>query len=88
MYFKYNVSTNSYDEYKSGKIIINNPLIYVKLFYDGVKIIHNEFDLYYNQTKDHIYIDNNENINSNRQKIILYNNYNYLFELDYNGITT
>ena len=58
------------------------------MFYDGVKIIHNEFDLYYNQTKDHIYIDNNENINSNRQNIILYNNYNYLFELDYNGITT
>lgn len=86
--FKYNVSKNSYDEYKSGKIIINNPLIYVKLFYDGVKMIHNEFDPYYNQTKDHIYIDNNEDINSNRQNIILYNNYNYLFELDYNGITT
>lgn len=86
--FKFNININVYEEYKNGKINLNNPIKYIKLFYDGKKLIHDEFNEFYNETKDNIYIDNNEDINSNKQNIILYNHYNYLFELDYNGSTT
>jgi len=76
-----------YEKNLSGKLIILDPLINIKLTSDGQTILHDESDSsLYQDTKDCIYIDKNQNLTSNNLDIVLYNNYNYIFELKYNNV--
>lgn len=75
----------TYEKYLSGKLVILDPLIYIKLRSDALTFFHDETDLsLYEETKHYIYIDINQHLNSSKLDIHLYNNYNYLFELNYN----
>lgn len=80
--YKFNTSTKIYEIFTSGKIVVNYPLIYIKLTVGDNKLINDE------NNEDYINIDINQNITSNNLNIVLYEKYNYVFELIYNSITT
>lgn len=85
--YKFNETKVIYEKYLSGKLVILDPLINIKLTSNGQNIIHDQsYSTLYEETKDYIYIDINQNFESNKLDIILYNNYNYIFELKYNGV--
>ena len=87
--YKFNETKIIYEKYLSGKLIILDPLINIKLTSDGQTIIHDEsYSSLYVDTKDFIYIDKNQNFKSNNLDILLYNNYNYIFELKYNEVVS
>ena len=67
-----------------GRIILHNPLIFVKLNYrKNNLLIHDSQDPNYEETKDYIYIEKqNIRFSSNKSSIILYKNYNYIFEVE------
>ena len=82
--FKLNENTLIYENFLNGKLKILNPLIHIKLISDGITLSHNQNDLVlYEETKDYININKNQNLESNKLDINLYNNYNYIFELNY-----
>lgn len=86
--YKFNATKLIYEEKLNGKLVILDPLINIKLISNGTNISHNESDtVLYEDTKDYINIDINKNLESEKLNIKIYNNYNYLFELDYNGIS-
>lgn len=70
--FKY--ENNVYNEFISGKIRINYPLIFINL-------IINNTDLINDNNSDLINININEKTTSTKQNIILYENYNYIFNI-------
>lgn len=82
--FKLN-SNNIYEEFKSGVLKINYPLHFIKLIISNENLIHDVNDQYYENSKDLININYNQNINSNKLEIILYENNNYIFEFIYNS---
>ena len=82
--FKLN-SNNIYEEFKSGVLKINYPLHFIKLIISNENLIHDVSDQYYENSKDLININYNQNINSNKLEIILYENNNYIFEFIYNN---
>ena len=86
--YKFNATKIIYEQHLSGKLVILDPLINIKLISnDGQTILHDESDSsLYQDTKDCIYIDKNQNLTSNNLDIVLYNNYNYIFELKYNNV--
>ena len=81
--FKKNVTDKKYEKFLSGILLIHDPLIYIKLKYDGSKLIQDITHSTYNISKDYIEIDNNIEFSTNKVNIILYENYNYIFELEY-----
>lgn len=83
--YKFNTSKIIYERHLTGNLVILDPLIHIKLVSDGYSISHDEsYSSLYQDTKDYIYIDINQQLESNKLDINLYNNYNYLFELKYN----
>ena len=81
--FKKNTTNKKYEKFLSGILLIEDPLIYIKLKYDGSKLIQDITHSSYNISKDYIEIDYNTEISTNKVNIILYENYNYIFELEY-----
>lgn len=81
--FKLN-SNNVYEEFKSGVLKINYPLYFIKLIVNNENLIHDVNDIYYENSRDLININYNQNIGSNKLEIILYENTNYIFEFIYN----
>lgn len=82
--FKLN-SINKYEKLISGPVKINFPLHFIKLIIHDNNLLHDPSDYYYENTKDLIIIDNNQNIESNKLEITLFENNNYIFEFIYNS---
>jgi len=80
-------SSSKYKEFLKGKLIINYPLVFIKLIISNNKLIHDSNDNNYESTKYLIDINKNKNIGANNVDIILYEKYNYIFET-YDSLNT
>ena len=77
-YIIYKIDTNNvYQTFLVGKLKIHNPLIFIKFNISNNRLIHNNIN---DTNKYLININLNKNIESNNVDIVLYENYNYLFE--------
>ena len=82
--FEKNTTKNSnnkfyYNEILSGKLKINNPLVYINLKFENNKLLNIT-----DNTDTLININYNQNIISNKLDITLYENTNYIFKLTHN----
>ena len=80
-------NSSKYKEFLKGKLIINYPLMFIKLIISNNKLIHDSNDNNYESTKYLIDINKNKNIGANNVDIILYEKYNYIFET-YDSLST
>lgn len=79
----YEIEGNNHKIFSSGKLKINYPLIFIKLNIINNKLIHNLTNSNDKELSQYlININKNKYIENNNVDIILYENYNYIFEID------
>tara|TARA_Y100000816_G_scaffold282885_1_gene259096 strand:+ start:101 stop:1501 length:1401 start_codon:yes stop_codon:yes gene_type:complete len=83
--FEINTTKNNnnkfyYNQILSGKLKINNPLVYINLKFENNKLLNIT-----DNTDTLININYNQNIISNKLDITLYENTNYIFKLTHNS---
>lgn len=77
-YIIYKIDTdNVYKTFLVGKLKVHEPLVFIKFNISNNKLIHDESN---ESNKYLINININKNIDANNVDIILYENYNYIFE--------